>query len=448
MDHETHLGLDHHDQLVSIPHATRSWHTFILGATGVGKSTVMENMIAQDMARGDGVLVLDPHGTLAETCLHLIPQHRMNWVCLFDPTDRDFPIAWNILDEPNPLLHAKIADGITTSIKWLWPDSWGPRLENLLRFSIETLLATPETSFANLLRLLSDEAYRENCLEYVTNTTTRKFWRNDYGTWSDSERREARQPIMNKVDKFLFFPEILNILGQQTSRLRLEKIIAERRIMIANLAKGATSESVAYLVGSTLLARVLAHGFDRVSRPKTPASEPMPLFHIYVDEAQNFAPKILQSILTDARKLNITLTLATQSFSELDETLHSAIMTNAGTRICFQLSPDDAERFAPLLDREHQVFNPHTLTQLATGEAFVHMRGTRGSISHHVYTYPPPQPRNENPELARRQSRQQYARSRDHVTAYITRTTTHHTETKRRLKKTKRTPSGARKGVR
>ena len=448
MDHETHLGLDHRDQLVSIPRATRSWHTFIIGATGVGKSTVMENMIAQDMARGDGVMVLDPHGTLAETCLHLVPPQRMNYVGLFDPTDRDFPVAWNILDEPNPLLHAKIADGITTSIKWLWPDSWGPRLENLLRFSIETLLATPETSFANLLRLLSDESYREHCLEYVTNTTTLKFWHKDYATWSDTERREARQPIMNKVDKFLFFPEILNILGQQSSRLRLEKIMAERWIMIANLAKGATSESVAYLIGSTLLARVLAHGFDRLSKPKTPAGEPMPLFHLYVDEAQNFAPKILQSILTDARKLNITLTLATQSFSELDETLHSAIMTNAGTRICFQLSPDDAERFAPLLDREHQAFNPHTLTQLATGEAYVHMRGTHGSVSHHVFTYPPPTPRNENPTAVRKQSRRHFSRPRQAVVDYLGRVNAHHTETKRRLTKKKRTPSGERKGAR
>ena len=440
------LGLDHRDSIVSIPHAVRSWHTVVLGATGVGKSTLFENMIAQDIARGDGVLVLDPHGPLFESCIKLISPERINHTCLFDPTDRDFPIAWNILDEPNPLLHAKIADGITIAIKWLWPDSWGPRLENLLRFSIETLLATPEASLANLLRLLSDDQYRERCIAYVTNSTTLKFWRNDYATWADNERREARQPIMNKVDKFLFFPEILHILAQQSSRLRLEDIMAERRIMLANLAKGATSESVAYLIGSTILSRVLALGFDRIHQPGRQQKELPPLFHVYVDEAQHFAPKILQSFLTDARKLRITITLATQSFSELDESLHTAILTNAGTRVCFQLGPSDAETFAPLLNREHQEFNAHILTQLGVGEAFVHMRGEQGANSHHLFTHSPPVPRNKNPDAVRKQSRQHYARDRAHVAAYISRTAQHHSATNtKRLKRKKRTPPAGEK---
>ena len=438
MDYETHLGLDHRDQLVSIPHTVRTWHTIILGATGVGKSTLMENMIAQDIARGDGVLVLDPHGPLFETCIGLVPPHRTNDSCLFDPTDRDFPIAWNILDEPNPRMHAKIADGITITMKWLWPDSWGPRLENLLKFSLETLLATPQTSLYNILRVISDDDFRERCIANVTNQATLQFWRNEYATWSESERREARGPIMNKINAFLFYPEILNILGQQSSRLRLDTIMSERRIRLANLAKGATSESVAYLIGSMILARVLALGFDRLHKPKAALRPSMPPFHIYVDEAQKFAPKILQSILTDARKLNISLTLSTQSFSELDESLHTAIKTNAGTRVCFQLGPDDAEIFAPLLSREHQAFNPHTLTQLATGEAFVHMRGTRGSDSHHLYTYPSPAPRNNNAEAIRKQTRRAYSRPLEQVSHYLTRIASHHSGTKRRLKKLRR----------
>ncbi len=441
MEYETELGLDQRDGVVSIPHTVRSWHTVILGATGVGKSTLMENMIAQDMARGDGVMVLDPHGPLFEACLRLVPPERINRTCLFDPTDRAFPIAWNLLDEPNELLHAKIADGITTSIKWLWPDSWGPRLENLLRFSLVTLLATPETSLAHLLRLLSDDEYRERCIGYLRNQTALKFWRKDYGTWTDTERREARSPIMNKIDKFLFFPEMLNILGQQSSRLRIDKIMAERRLLLANLAKGATSESVAYLIGSVILARVLALGFDRITVPRTtgeatPASPP---FHVYVDEAQHFAPKILQSILTDARKLNISLTLGTQSFSELDESLHTAILTNAGTRVCFQLGPTDADKFAPLLNRDHQTFNAHLLTQLGVGEAYVNMRGNRGATSHHIFTYPAPAARNDNPEAIRKQSRRAYARAQDHVVSYIARAASHHSSKKgKRLGRNKR----------
>ena len=176
-----------------------------------------------------------------------------------------------------------------------------------MKFSLETLLATPETSLYNILRLISDDDYRERCIANVTNQATLQFWRNDYATWSETERREARGPIMNKINAFLFYPEVLNILGQQSSRLRLDTIMSERRILLANLAKGATSESVAYLIGSMILARVLALGFDRLLEPKSSLRPSLPPFHIYVDEAQKFAPKILQSILTDARKLNISL---------------------------------------------------------------------------------------------------------------------------------------------
>ena len=420
MNDQTHLGFTHDGHPISIPQRVRVWHTAILGATGVGKSTLIENMVAQDMARGDGILLLDPHGPLATKSIELVPPERTNHVCLFDPGDREFPIGWNPLDERDPLLHAKIASGVTTAIKWLWPDSWGPRLENLLCFGAETLLATPGASFAQLHRLISDDDYRERCINFVHNTTTRNFWHNDYATWSEQEKREARAPVMNKINQFLFFPEILHVLAQPSSTLRLDVAMAKRRIIIANLAKGTTSDAVAYLIGSLLLSRALAVGFARANAPLPLA----PAFHIYVDEAQAFAPKILRSIITDARKLNISLTLATQSLSELDDGVRAAIMANVGTRVCFQLSPDDAALFAPLLNREHQTFNPHRLTQLGVGEAYVKMRGEHGGDAHHLFTQPSPE-RRSDPENVRKQSRQHYARARDTVAAYIARVTSH-----------------------
>lgn len=429
MDHDTRLGVDHNGRPISIDPAVRFTHTAIFGATGSGKSTLIENMIAQDLRHGDGVLVLDPHGPLAEKALALVPRRRTNEVCVFDSSDAAFPIAWNPLFEPDHSLHPKIADYLTLAIKAAWPDSWGPRLENLLRFGSATLLATPDASLANLQRLLSDDVYRQHCIGYVHNTTALNFWRHDYATWTPDEKREARAPVMNKVDQILFFPELLHILGQRSSKLDIDSVMAERRIVIANLAKGATSETAAFLIGSLLLGRFNLAGFARAAVPA-----PMPAFHVYIDEAKSFAPRILRPLLNDARKFHMSLTLATQGTADLDPQLRASILDNVGSLICFRLGPDDAAELAPQFAREHQAFNHAGLMHLHVGEAWARVQAPHGGGTHHLLTDPPPPPVGD-PTAVRQQSRQAFTRPVAAVAGYIRTVTAHTTVEPSRLRR-------------
>jgi hypothetical protein len=447
--HHTIIGADHTGTRISISEDVRFFHTALFGSTGSGKSTLMEHMIAQDMARGDGVLVIDPHGPLAARALELVPPWRTNHVCVFDPSDTQHPVGWNPFHEPDHALHPRIADAFTLSMKAMWPDSWGPRLEDLMKASAATLLAMPDASPALMQRLLTDDAFRERAVSYVRNTTTLSFWNHEYASWTDQEKREARGPVMNKVRALLFFPEILHILGQRSSTLNVDTIMRERRIVIANLARGTTSESATFLIGSLLLDRFCAAGYGRAQH--VAAASAIPHFHIYVDEARSFVAKVLRDLLRDMRKFKVSLSLASQGTTDLDPLLRSTVLDNAGTIVCFGLGPDDAEQLAPLMSPDQQEMRPARLTNLATGETYVKMRSPHGALVHHVHTTPPPAPSRHpaaiaevirHVEAVRKQSRRRYSRPADLVATYIRQVTSHTTLKSKRLKRTRpRLPS-------
>jgi hypothetical protein len=375
MPTHTYIGRTSNQSAITLALQERLRHTVILGSTGVGKTTLLLNIVAQDIARGDGLLLLDPHGDLAEYALSLVPKYRSNQVCYFNLTDHDFPIGFNVLEDVAPDHRAVVADGGVSAMRAIWSDMWGPRMEQILRHSLMALLETPNASLALLPRLLTDTEFRGRTVARVSNPLTRTFFERRFETWRDTYREEAIDPVLNKIDAFLFSPTILNVIGQAHSTLHFDKAMASGRVVIANLARGIIGETASHLMGALLLARVQAAGMARALLPQ----EQRRPFHIIIDETQNFGTEVIAQLLSEARKYGLSLTLATQFLAGLDDSLRAAL-ANAATLIVFRVGQEDATLLAPEFDRAHQNFNPYALRLLQTGEAMVRVSGSEGDL--------------------------------------------------------------------
>jgi hypothetical protein len=397
MEH-TRLGLDAFGNPVSLQLHERLRQIAVLGKTGMGKSTLLRSIVAQDIARGDGLLLIDPHGTLAEECLELIPPHRRNHVCFFDLADAEYPIAFNILADVPAEDRELLAEGIVSAMHTIWNESWGPQLERILRNSLIVLLDSPSTSFLHIPRFLTDAAFRERVVQRARNPVARAFFENQFASWPAEFIETSISPVLNKVEAFAVNQKIRNVLGQERSKLHFEHALKHGRIVIAKLAKGSVGDKPAFLMGSLLLARaqaaIMARGRD--------ASDRRP-FHIVIDEAQNFGAGVISTLLTDARKFAGSVTVATQFLDRLDADARQAVLGSTETLVCFRLGPDDAQHLSPLFDREHQHFNPHVLYNLELGEAWC-----RSS-----FLYPDLEPQTyPNVHNTRQQSRRHYGRPR------------------------------------
>lgn len=379
-------------------------HIAVSGKTGYGKSTALKSVLAQDIARGDGMLLLDPAGTLAEEALALVPKWRHNHVCYFNIADRDFPIGFNIYADVPPERRSTLAEQVVSAFKSIWLDMWGPQLERLLRASSLALLDTPGSSMVDILRLYFDAEFRSHILGRCRNPVARVFFEREFGAWSPEFLDKAISPVLNKLEAFLSHDLVRNILGQSESTLHMEQALARNRIIIVNLARGAIGDAPAFLMGSLILARTEAAALQRGLRTASP-------FHVFIDEAQNFKSGVIGSMYGQIRKYKVSLFLVTQDFSALDDATRAAIVANADTIICFRLSPDDAEDMARLFNREHQDFNPVALQSLAVGEA--HFHGGRFHVDPDAYAFP-------GRRSARKQSRRHYGRRRERVEPIIT----------------------------
>ena len=257
----------------------------VLGKTGMGKSTLLRSIVAQDIARGDGVLLIDPHGELAEEVLALVPPARRNQVCFFDLSDAEYPVAFNLFADVHPDDRELLAEGIVSAMFYIWGNSWGPQLERILRNSLIVLLDSPGTSFLHIPRFLSDPEFRARIVGRARNPVARAFFEGQFASWPQDFIETSISPVLNKVEAFAVNQKIRNVLGQRRSRLHFEHALRHGRIVIAKLAKGAVGDKPAFLMGGLLLARALAATMARVRD----GSDRHP-FHIVIDEAQNFGP--------------------------------------------------------------------------------------------------------------------------------------------------------------
>ena len=330
-------------EFVMLDPEERRRHLYIVGQTGTGKSTLLLNLIGQDLAAGAGLALLDPHGDLAEAVLLHVPRSRTNDLVYINPADLDRPIGFNPLARVPEDLKPIVADGVVSAFRHVWPDSWGPRLDYILTNAVRALLDVPGATLLMLPRLLVDTAFRAQLIDrHVSDPVVRSFWVNEYEGYAANFRAEAISPIQNKIGKALMVPSLRNMLAQPKSTIAFRRLMDEGAIVICNLAKGALGESTAHLLGA-LITTSLAQA--ALSRADTPAADRR-IFHLYADEFQAFATESFGLVLSEARKYGLTLTVAHQYLEQLPDRLRAAVFGNAGSLIACRVGATDAPMLA------------------------------------------------------------------------------------------------------
>jgi len=333
----------------------RRRHIYILGKTGMGKTSLLLNMAVQDILAGRGVGFIDPHGEAAEELLHFIPSWRINDVVYFNPADIEYPIAFNVMEKVAPEHRHLVASGLMGVFKKIWPDVWSARMEYILNNTILALLEYPNTTLLAINRMLADPNYREKVVAKITDPVVKSFWVNEFARYTQRYEVEATAAIQNKVGQFISNPLIRNIIGQVRSKIDMRKVMDEGKILIANLSKGKIGEDNSKLLGALLITKLQLAAMSRVDMPEEERKD----FFLYVDEFQNFATEAFVNILSEARKYRLSLTLANQYLGQLDEMtptgkstrIREAIFGNVGTIIVFRVGAEDAifleKEFAP-----------------------------------------------------------------------------------------------------
>ncbi|MFA5954674.1 MAG: CxxC-x17-CxxC domain-containing protein [Patescibacteria group bacterium] len=342
-------------RLFGIKRDDRRRHMYIIGKTGMGKSEMLKQMVYSDIMAGHGLAVIDPHGELAESLLPLIPSNRVNDVVYFNPADLHFPIAFNILESVNPEVRHLIASGLVGVFKKIWADSWGPRLEYVLRNAILALLDYPGSTLLGVLRILTDKTYRKRVIEKIQDPVVRSFWVDEYSKYPDRFQAEAIAPIQNKVGQFLSNALIRNVVGQIKSSIDIRDIMDNQKILILNLSKGRIGEDTSALLGNMMITQIQLAAMGRIDTPEDERKD----FYLYVDEFQNFATESFGNILSEARKYRLNLIIANQYIEQLDEKVQAAVFGNVGTIVCFRIGAADAEilvkEFVPYFTEEDLV---------------------------------------------------------------------------------------------
>lgn len=320
----------------------RRRHMYLIGKTGMGKSTVLENMIIDDIRAGRGVAVVDPHGDLAEKIMEYIPAERVKDVVYFNPADMDYPIAFNVVEQVDSHLQHLVASGLIGVFQKLWADSWGPRLEYILRNAILAILDFPGSTLLGVVRMLSDKAYRKKVVSNIKDPVVKAFWEKEFASYADKFASEAVSPIQNKVGQFLSSALMRNIVGQTKSSINLREIMDEGKILIMNLSKGRIGEDNSALLGAMMITKIQLAAMSRVDIPEKERRD----FYLYIDEFQNFSTDSFANILSEARKYRLDLILAHQYIEQLTEKVKPAVFGNVGTMISFRVGAADAEELA------------------------------------------------------------------------------------------------------
>src|SRR3989338_8083134 len=342
----------------------RRRHMYLVGKTGMGKSTVLENMIIDDISSGKGVMVVDPHGDLAEKIIDYIPANRVNDVIYFNPSDIEYPIAFNVVEQVEPHLRHLVASGLIGVFKKLWADSLGPRLEYILRNAILAILDYPGSTLLAITRMLSDKNFRKKVIERIKDPVVKSFWVNEFSGYANNFASEAVSPIQNKVGQFLSSALIRNIVGQVKSSIDLREVMDCGKILILNLSKGRIGEDNSSLLGSMMITKVQLSVMSRVDILEKDRKD----FYLFIDEFQNFTTDSFANILSEARKYRLNLIMAHQYIEQLGEIVKPAVFGNVGTLVVFRVGATDAEE---LVKEFTPVFTEEDLVNLAKYEFYI-----------------------------------------------------------------------------
>lgn len=343
-------------QKFGIKRDDRRRHFYVLGKTGMGKTSMLEQMIIQDIVGGEGVGFVDPHGEAAEEILHFVPKERVQDVVYFNPADMACPIAFNVMENVGPEYRHLVASGLMSVFKKIWPDVWSARMEYILNNAILALLESPGSTLLGVNRMLADVEYRKQVVNNIGDPVVKAFWTQEYARYTQRYEVEATAAIQNKVGQFIANPLVRNIIGQTHSTINMREIMDGQKIFIANLAKGRIGEDNSRLLGALLITKLQLAAMSRVDIREQERKD----FFLYIDEFQNFATDSFVNILSEARKYRLALILSHQYIAQLgtgnEAKVRDAVFGNMGTIVTFRVGAEDAEA----LEKE---FSPDFLLQ-------------------------------------------------------------------------------------
>jgi hypothetical protein len=390
-------------QPVHFTRQERERHVYVVGKSGSGKSTLLFNLAMIDIMAGEGVAIIDPHGDLAEMVADCAPPDRTHETCYLDVTDTVRPVGFNPLAGIAPDRQALAASGIVSAFKHLWFDSWGPRLEHWLFQGVASLLATQRSTLIDLPRLFTDDAFRESVIRRVSDPIVLRFWRDEFASYDQRFRADAAAPILNKVGQFAASPNLRAILGQVAPKFDLAYAMNNGRILIANLARGQIGEQAANLLGSLLVSHLQLVAMERSSLPP----EVRVPYFVHVDEFQSFGTDAFASLLSEARKFATHFCLVNQFTDQLQPSVRSALLGNAGSLIVFRVGSADAELLAP----EFHPIPPDEISDQAPFWAWLR----RGVGHQRIKASPRIFPARSRLEVIRAQSRRNFGRPRAEI---------------------------------
>lgn len=394
--------------------ADRRQHCYIVGKTGVGKSTLLRNMILQDIVAGAGVGIIDPHGDLAIDLLEHIPSERVREVVYFNPGDLEFPVAFNLLQETPREKRHLVADGIVAAFKSIWRDSWGPRLAHILYACVAALLECNNVSLLGVPRMLSDADYRRWVVGQVSDPLLLHFWDVEFAGYDKRFLGEVISPVLNKAGALLLSAPLRNVLGQVRSTIEIPFIMNNRRIFIANLAKGAIGEEKANLLGAVLVTQFQQAAMQRARIAEADRND----FFLFIDEFHNFSTDSFATILSETRKQRLALTISNQHIEQLSEPTRAAVFGNVGSIVSFRVGEADGQ----ILSRELDGYSAATLSNLGNYEVCAKLLlGGSQSGSFLGRTFSPMGKRFARSEQVIRYGRERYATPRGEVERRISR---------------------------
>jgi GTPase SAR1 family protein len=333
-DQPTRFGIKQKDRRAGI---------CIIGRTGTGKTSLLETIIRQDLVNNQGLSLVDPHGDLATKIVASIPVHRKKDLIYFNVADSKQALGFNPLESIHPSLRPLAASGLISAFKKIWLDSWGPRLEHILRHCFLTLLEQPSATLLDIPLLLNDQAFRSKALAHVSNTQLKQFWLTEYAKYPERMKAEAIAPIQNKVGAFLANPILRTIISHPKSSFKLGQIMDEGKVLVVNLSKGQIGEDTASLLGALLTSRIELAALHRGTLPEKQRRD----FHVTLDEFSTITNASIATMLSELRKYRVNLILATQYLSQLEPEVRESILGNIGTLITFRIGVTDAETLAP-----------------------------------------------------------------------------------------------------
>lgn len=320
----------------------RSRHMYVIGKTGMGKSTLLENMAIQDIRNGEGIAFIDPHGETADRLLEYVPKERINDVVYFAPFDLDRPIAFNVMEDVGYDKRHLVVSGLMATFKKIWVDAWSARMEYILTNTLLALLEYPGATLLGVNRMYTDKVYRKKVVENIKDPVVKDFWTKEFAQYTDRFTQEATPAIQNKVGQFTSNPLIRNIIGQSKSSFDIRDLMDRKKILIINLSKGQVGDTNMQLLGSMLTTRLFLGAMSRADLTGPEIAE-LPNFYFYVDEFQNFANQTFAEILSEARKYKLNLVIAHQYVEQMEEDVRAAVFGNVGTTVVFRVGPFDAE---------------------------------------------------------------------------------------------------------